>query len=188
MGKRYKVLDGALDYLKYGDTASDVTLPANTPLRKFQEWRNKERKIEYERDNDSLPKSLLDVAIHPFFEAFDTTNYIVVPLSQRTKEAQITTPLLAKANHADSIDDAGEKPKGYKPATCTVSVPNASKNDPNAQSSLTGIKYNKRGTSSYTFPYGITTAKNRESEVRAEIRAAAPDGNNYVFGFTSEVY
>lgn len=43
MGRRFKILDGALNYLRDGDDATDVTLPAGTPLRRFQEYRNKEQ-------------------------------------------------------------------------------------------------------------------------------------------------
>ena len=66
----------------------------------------------------------------------------------------------------------GDELRGFIPAKCTVILPNNANSDPNAVSKLTGIKYNKKGASSYTFPYGQKTGTTREAEVRAAIEAA----------------
>lgn len=186
MTKRYKVLDGALKYLRTDDDDPNPQAPANTPLREYQTWKAGERNIEYEREEDSLPEELLKVVINPFGETFDAENKYIVDLSKRTNDFNGISTLRAAGNIVDVLPDNANNVKGFIPAKCTVAVPDSTKDDPNAESQITKIKYFKKGFRSYTFPYGAGSATDREKTVRNAILDAIPDGSNYTVTFTSE--
>lgn len=187
MTRRYKILDGALNYLKFGDTASDVTLPANTPLRSFQEWRNNERKITYERTEQSLPGSIDEVSLNPFGLPVDVANQYVVPVSNRAKVFGLGDSVLAAGNTDKDVPEGAIRTRGFVPAKAYVSVPFNDPRPGDPTSKLTGLKYARSNTRSFTLPYGASTANPRESEVRAAIIAVvAQDNIQNSVRFTSE--
>lgn len=170
--KRYKILDGALEYLAFGDTATDVTLPANTPLRKFQEWRNNEREVNYERLEQSLPGSISEVGVNPFAMPLDGTAIAKAPISQRVLDLNSLADTRGAANVITAVPSTARNYENFEPAKAIVTLPF---NDPRTEtptSQLTGLKYNRANKTSYTIPYGKKTGTLLESEVRAEIVAA----------------
>ena len=186
MSKRFKILKGALEYLRNGDTATDVTLPAGTPLRRFQEWNNKERAVTYTRRTESNPLALDDVSVFPFGIPHSTGDDYIVPISRRTATETSISALRAKANIVSSPSATANRVRGFVPAKCTVSVPNASLNDNSVTSKLTGLSYAKKGAESYTFPYGKSGTVTYEETVRAEIRGALTTSQNFILVFKSE--
>lgn len=186
--KRYKILDGALDYLAFGTDATDVKLPANTPLRKFQEWRDKERKVTYDRLEASLPEELLPVKVNPFFRGVTADDPIQVTLSKRVNDNTVAKKGLTPGNVIISDTITGIAVRGYTPAKCTVILPfNDSRTD-TPKSQLTGLPYKRSNTASYTFPYGRETNTEFEADVRAAIKGAFPADDNASFRFTTEKY
>lgn len=186
MSKRFKILEGALDYLRTNDEAANPEAPLGTPLRQYQEWRKGARNVTYTRREESLPEQLNDASLIPFFFGYDEANRLIVPISQRAQNASQMNAILTAAN----VEVAGESParrfRNFIPAKVTVSIPNATLNKPEEESKLTGVPYRKIGKESYTIPYGAKNATDREADVRADIRAAAPDAGNYQLQFSSE--
>ena len=184
--KRYKILDGALDYLAFGDEATDVKLPANTPLRKFEEWRDKERKITYDRTEQSLPKELITVKVNPFFRNVTVDDPIQVTLSKRVNDNTVAKKGLAPGNVITSDTITGISVTGYTPAKCTVTLPFNDARAEKPKSQLTGLPYKRSNTASYTFPYGRGTNTEFEAEVRAAIKGAYSATDKASLRFTAE--
>jgi hypothetical protein len=186
MAKRFKILDGALNYLKFGDTSSDVTLPAGTPLRKFQEVRRKERAVTYVRETSSLPKSFEIVSINPFAFPVNDTVEAKIPMSQRVAESSAASEAFTVAGISRGATVKGSKYRGFIPAKCTLSIPFAGNAKTDEPSKLTGVKYSTKGRASFTFPYGKKAGTILESEVRAAITAVYADNKTYDLRFKSE--
>ena len=184
--KRFKILDGALDYLRTSDSAANPEAPANTPLKEYQDWKKGARNVTYDRAEDSLPEELIDVAVNPFYFPVTAQSLTLVPISKRTNDFAAIATLRTAANITTPAPATATRLEKFFPAQCTVSVPDTTKNDPDAISKLTGVKYDKKGYRSYTFPYGASADADRESEVRGNIRAALANGSNYQLQFTSE--
>jgi hypothetical protein len=186
--KRFKILKGALQYLRNGDTASDVSLPAGTPLRKFQEWANNEREITYTRRTESKPQLFLEGKVNPFALDADAANLVTVPISKRVELN--STVKAAFTVGGVSVDPAvpGSKKRGFVPAKCTVIVPNASLNKTNEPSQYTGVRYSSKGRETFTFPYGRKTSTAKEADVRADIKTVFASNTTYDFRFVSEKY
>lgn len=170
MAKRFKNLDSALKYLSPrgsdGESTSDA--PVGSQLRYYQDWKSGKRAIEYgDRDTNSLPKNLLRVAVKPFaFGSADAKEYIV-DLSQRAFEKRGDAGITVEILGANANVEGATTVVNFKPAKAIVNVPTSSKTP--AESKLTGRKYKKRGSSSYTFPFGRTTANNNYSEQKGAI-------------------
>lgn len=186
MTKRFKILDGALNYLRTNSTEANPDAPAGTPLKAYQDWKKGARNVTYDRPDGSNPEKLIDVAVIPFYFDPVETSLTRIPISKRVQDFTGISTLRGAANITVDVPAEVQDLRGFFPAQCTVSVPDASRDNPNAESSLTGVKYNKKGARSYTFPYGASGTAERESDVRANIRAAVPQGANYQLQFTSE--
>lgn len=184
--KRFKILEGALDYLRTPGDDDNPDAPLNTPLRQYQEWRKGTRNVSYTRRDDSLPGEINDASLIPFFFTYEEANRILVPISQRAQNETVMNPFLTAANVDTGDTQPARRYRNFIPAKVTVSVLNAQLNDPNAVSQLTGVTYKKLGKESYTIPYGAKSATTREADVRADIRAAVPEGQNYTLVFESE--
>ena len=186
MSKRFKILDGALDYLRTAGDDANPDAPAGTPLKQYQDWKKGARNVTYTRDTQSLPEELVEVAINPFYYDVSAQSLTRVPISRRTLEYAPVNALRAAGNITSPAPNTATNLEKFFPAQCTVSIPDTTRNSPNATSQLTGVRYNKKGYRSYTFPYGASTDATRESEVRGNIKAALPADNNYQLQFTSE--
>lgn len=186
MTKRYKVLEGALDYLRTTDEGANPDAPVGTPLRQYQDWRKGARNVTYDRAADSLPEELIDVAVNPFYFDVGAQTLTRVPISNRTLTHAPINALREAANITNPVPPTAGDLRGFFPAQCTVSIPDTTKNNPNAVSKITGVAYNKKGYRSFTFPYGAAAQANRESEVRGNILAAVAQGSNFQVQFTSE--
>lgn len=186
MTKRYKILEGALDYLGQGTTA--VNLPDDNPLKKFKEIRSKERRATYTRREESKPGELNEVIVHPFSKAFNTNTGLIVPISARVQNETTMNPFLTAANVDAGDTTPAIRAESYLPAKCTVSVRNTQLDEETETSQITGIEYKKIGFESYTFPYGKSATEDYEETVRAGIREAIPSTGNYNLQFSSEKF
>lgn len=184
--KRFKILEGALDYLRTNDEAANPDAPAGTPLKEYQDWKKGARNVSYDRPADSLPEALVDVAINPFYFDVSAQSLTRVPISRRVLNFAGISTVRNAANITTSITPIVQELAGFFPAQCTVSIPDSTRDNDNAESKLTGVKYKKKGFRSYTFPYGAKADANRESAVRGEIRTAVGNNNNFQLQFTSE--
>lgn len=186
MTKRFKILDGALNYLRTNSDEANPDAPAGTPLKQYQDWKKGARNIEYTRQADSLPEALNDVKIIPFYYETNVSNLTIVPLSKRVQDESLMNAFLTAANVDAGETNPGRRLNGFIPAKCTVSIPDSTRDNANATSKLTGVSYKKKGAKTYTFPYGASTTDQREQSVRNKILAAVPNGSNYTLTFNSE--
>ena len=186
MSKRFKILEGALDYLRTNDDGVNPDAPAGTPLRQYQDWKKGARNVTYDRTADSLPEALVEVGVNPFYFDVNAQTLTRVPISQRTLGFTGINALRTAGNITSPAPATATEFRGFKPAQCTVSIPDSTKDNPNAESKLTGVPYDKKGFRSYTFPYGASSEANREAEVRGNIRAAVPGTSNFQLQFVSE--
>ena len=186
MNKRFKILKGGLKYLRTESDDANPDAPAGTPLREFQDYIRGAKNVTYTRANDSLPEELLEIAINPFYFAVNANSLTKVPISKRTKDFTGISALRNAAGITDPVPETATSLENFFPAQCTASIRDASKDDNNARSELTGVKYKKKGYRNYTFPYGATTENDREGEARAAIIAAAGADSGLQLQFTSE--
>ncbi len=186
MNKRFKALDRALRYVKNTAGTSSPNVPSGTPLALYYEYYKDERKVTYTRRDESKPKELIDVAVRPFaFAPVDDEVYIV-DVSKRVKDETRVGALIVAANIPTAVPDTAKVVKGFIPAKCTVTFPDASQDRTSVESKITGISYDRKGKESYTFPYGSNASGEREGEVRAEIRLALGADSKAALRFKSE--
>lgn len=186
MSKRFKVLRGALRYLRTSETDADVTLPIGTPLRKFQDWDNNKVKVTYVRRAESKPIAIIEVAVNSFGKLYNADNKVIVPMSKRASDESRISSFVTAGNVDKTIADTDEKIKGFVPAKCTVSIPNATLNKNNNPSKFTGIEYDLKGRESFTFPIGRGSATDYYDKVKGDITAALPAGSLINLQFSSE--
>ena len=184
--KRFKVLRGAINYLKTSDDAPNPQAPSGTPLRAFQEVISGERNLSYDRRTDSLPEELLNAAVNPFGVDFDAANKYIVPLSKRVSDFSGISAARNAGNLLTTLPAEAQVVKGFEPAKAVVSVPDSSLDDNNALSQITNTRYKKKGARNYTFPIGAGSASDRVKGVQAGILAALPTGGNYSVSFKPE--
>ena len=186
MNKRFKILDGALDYLRTTDEGDNPDAPAGTPLKLYQDWKKGSRNVTYTRAGNSLPGELVTVVINPFGLELDGTNLYKVPLSKRTQENLPGAAPLTAANIATDVPSTAKQIRNFLPAKATVSVPSGSTTTTPVSSKLTGIPYKPSNRVSYTFPYGKKTGVLLEASVRADITNAFNGLTDVQISFESE--
>jgi hypothetical protein len=184
--KRFKILKGALKYLRTSATDIDVTLPAGTPLRKFQDYDNNKVLINYTRSSRSLPGELVDATLTPFALPLNADSITATRVSKRVTAKAEVKALFNEGGLDDTPAVAGDERKGFIPAKCTVIIPNATLKKTNVPSQLTGKKYSTKGSESFTFPYGKSTGKLSENDVRTAIVGALNSNPTYKVNFKSE--
>jgi hypothetical protein len=184
--KRFKILKGALKYLRTSATDIDVTLPAGTPLRKFQDYDNNKVLIDYTRRTGSLPGELVDATLTPFAMVIGTASITATRVSKRVVDKAQVKALFNEGGLDDTPATAGAERKGFIPAKCTVIIPNTTLKKTNVTSQLTGKKYSTKGSETFTFPYGKSTGFPTENEVRAAITEALNTNPTYKVSFKSE--
>lgn len=186
--KRFKVLRGALKYLRTSETDVDVTLPAGTPLRKFQDYDNNKVLVTYTRRTESLPKQLVNGNINPFALPLNAASLTVAKVSKRAIDKADVKALFVKGGLDETPNQAAEERKGFIPAKCTVTIPNATLKKTDEPSRLTGIRYSTKGSESFTFPYGKSSGSPTEYEARADIVLALAANPSYKVSFKSEKF
>lgn len=188
MPKRFNNLEAALKYLNPRGTDGDSTseAPAGSQLRYYQDWKSGKRAVEYgDRDAASKPGDLKRVGIKPFaFPDADTSLYIVDFSSRAESNLSAVTLTKAKLGIEDNIEN-GINTVNFIPAKVVVTV--VGTNTTTEESKLTGRKYKKKNNSSYTFPFGRTSADPNYATAKAELLATAGASNRAV-SFTPERY
>ena len=184
--KRFKILDGALDYLRTTDEGVNPDAPTGTPLKLYQDWKKGARNVTYERTAASKPGELLTVSIVPFGLAEADTAGYRVPLSLRAKNNIPGTNTLVAANIQQDVPPGADDAYGFVPAKATITVPSGTNSTAEVTSKLTGVKYAPSNTVSYTIPMGQKTTTTREIRVREAILAAVSDVAGVGVSFTSE--
>lgn len=186
MSKRFKALNTALKYLATSDADDNPQAPTGTYLRKYQDWKSGARDIEYTREAASKPQEILQAELNPFGLAETAANAVLVALSKRASLASIGNTMKTACNY--ETENLGETKKlaGFIPAKATVFIGVGTTSGTPETSKITGAKYKKRGGASYTFPYGASTTKPREGEVRTAILTALASNTNASVSFTSE--
>lgn len=172
MGKRFKNLNAALNYLRTPGTEDNPDAPANTPLKQYQDWRKGARNVTYTRDAASLPGELLPVALQPFGLALEDATLTRVPISKRAKEQVPGTGTLTAANISEDGATTAVTRIGFKPAQAVITVANGGATPQPIPSKITGVPYTPSNAKSYTLPYGKKTGVLLEVDVRAAILVA----------------
>ncbi|MEC4896394.1 MAG: hypothetical protein SAL07_25845, partial [Oscillatoria sp. PMC 1051.18] len=173
MPKRFSRLNYALKTLKNpnadaGDPAPNP--PAGSILEKFNT--RYARNIVYQRDTNSRPGNLLEVVINPFGKKInaDGANRRKVKFSSRASTALDAT-IKNKANFITGADAGGDEVRGFIPAKAIIT--NYTGNGTPTDSKITGIKYLKRDSNSWTMPFGASATEPFEDEARDAIKNAA---------------
>ena len=195
MGRRFNNLEAALKYLRPpGATEGTVVpdAPANTQLKKYQDYKAGKVIISYPRAATSNPGGFQSVALKPFaLPATETQSYLV-QASERAIGAIGTAGITATDLNIDVTPSEAadlEIPLGFTPAraviknvTGTTGVQETSK--------ITGDKYKAKAGASYTYPFGKGgTDATSYAEVIGNIAAAVAGatGNKSV-SFKPEIF
>lgn len=176
--KRFKILEGALDYLRTDSTDDNPDAPTGTPLKFYQDWRKGSRNVNYERLDSSKPGEIKDAGIIPFGGANLEDNRIKVPISLRASNSAVGQDALTVANTLTEDVEALVAAKNFEPAKAIITVPFNDTRTGDPISKLTGLKYKRSNRTSYTIPYGASTTYDREGQVRAAITAAVTAANS----------
>jgi hypothetical protein len=192
MPRRFKTLDAALKYLRTGDGETAVTpdAPAGTPLKLYQDWKAGKRQVNYTRESTSNPGSLDEARIKPFGLPTADTTLVLVDISKRSLDAIQRTGLAAADLNIVATGDA-ERIYNFTPARATVNVGAAAGGDGVLQTSkITGKKYKKKASDSFTFPFGRGAGEDAAYvKARSEILGKVSDGTaNRSVSFKPEVY
>lgn len=166
--KRFSRLEHALKLLRrptdIGDpTATAPAAPAGSALEEYEKFTSRKKFINITRTADSLPKSLIEVALQPFGFPNTAANKTLISYSQRASTALATYGGAATFNHAASVDNS-QKRYGFKPAQAVVFDPGGTVTTTPKTSKITGIPYKARGGKSYTFPFGVGTGDDEATE------------------------
>jgi hypothetical protein len=186
MGKRFSRYAFALKAIKVGTSDAPATADTDSPLGKYQKWRKGDVTLEYPRADESLQKAMIPVAIRPFGLPFNDTTFARVTISKRTSDNSTANDVEAKCNIVtDATKIPDNKMIGFLPARATVRKLVAG--DGTAETSkITGVKYKKKTSASYTLPYGQKTAATTESEIRKDIFEVVKGDATLKVSFTSE--
>lgn len=188
MGKKNKVLDGALRYIQNAAGNSNNQPPVGSVLENYKQYVSRENIPTYTRAASSLPDELNLVAVNPFYSDLGTAdeNKIAVKVSKRAIAAPVVEPIQAACNIEVSLPAGVVRNTGFTPAKVTVRNPGETPTSTTETSQITGIVYKKLDAPSYTFPYGQKTGELYESVVRAGILAAVQGIPGATATFTPE--
>lgn len=171
MAKRFKNLKYALKTLRAPNSTQPVPdAPSGSIAREFQDYQAGKRVIEYTRAEDSKPEQILTVSILPFYYAGEAGKETLVPFSKRTSDRSDLNPIKTACNHVVASVDTHLNLNNFIPAKAVVTV--YSGTETQAASQITGVRYQKKGAKSYTFPYGASTGSAAERDIRNDILLA----------------
>jgi hypothetical protein len=153
-------------------------------LANFQEYDREEKALTYVRDAASKPEQLIQIAIFPFAFAGEAGTGSIVRVSKRATAEAGASAVTAVANHAVvDLEDHSYR-RRFIPAKATVF--NGTGNYGEGTSQITGVKYAKRGGTSYTIPYGASAGDPAEGQVRKKILTAVSTDSKNSVSFKSE--
>jgi hypothetical protein len=192
MARRFKTLDAALKYLRTGDDANAAIpdAPAGTPLKLYQDWKAGKRQVSYTRESTSNPGSLDEARIKPFGLPTTDTTLVLVDISKRSLDAIQRTGLAVTDLNIIATGDAN-RIYNFTPARATVNVGAAAGGDGTLETSkITGKKYKKKASDSFTFPFGRGTGEDAAYvSAKSDILGKVSDGSaNRSVSFKPEIY
>lgn len=189
MAKRFNNLDAALKYLRPASLGSDGVVPdapANTPLKKYQDWKAGKININYPRSASSNPGKIVKISIKPFALPSASTDEYVTTISNRAQGQYALFGLSAAALGIAAVDNNDIRAKGFKPAKAfcrNVTGTTAT----TVTSKLTGVPYKTKSDVAYVFPFGAITAQPSYSDQKAAILALViASGETKSVSFTPE--
>ncbi|MTJ56022.1 hypothetical protein FJR38_26915 [Anabaena sp. UHCC 0253] len=185
MAKRFNNLDAALKYLR-PTSADEATptpdAPAGTPLRNYQQYKAKQKKISYVRDAASKPGEIDVVVVKPFALLPTDTTALRTVISARAVGQYGTFGLTEAELGVDTtLQNTDKEAVGFIPAKAICR--NVTGTTTSAKvSKVTGESYKTKANASYTFPVGRTTANPSWGQQKAFIlsQVAASAGNKSV--------
>jgi hypothetical protein len=192
MSRRFKALKRALRALRSPTAApNSVTppAPAGSILDECQKYLAGQKVITYTREASSLPGNEKVISLKPFAYIGASTIEIGSTISSRSLANLALFGLSeTELGFTSPAVETVQEMAGYKPAkaicknvTGTTSVPTPSK--------ITGEKYSKKASSTFTFPIGRTTERPTWSIQKGFVLAevAKSTGNKSVT-FKTEVF
>jgi hypothetical protein len=189
MARRFNNLDAALRYLRPAGQGEDGVVPdapANTPLRKYQDWKAGKVDIDYTRAAASNPGRLVKVSIKPFALPAASTDEYVTTISNRAQGQYGLFGLSAAELGIAEVDNNDIRAKGFKPAKAScrnVTGTTAT----TVTSKLTGVPYKTKADAAYIFPFGAITGQPSYSDQKAAILASVTGaGETKSVSFTPE--
>lgn len=191
MGKRFKNLDAALRYLRPpGGTTSTTppVAPAGSQLAEYQEYVSRKKIVTYTRATSSNPGSLDEAIIKPFSLPTANTKEFIVDYSKRAKEKLGDAGLSVAVLNQVATSTNAERVYGFTPARATVNIFGTGEGT-SETSKITGAKYKKKKSDSYTFPFGRGSDDPSYSQAKGAIVLAVSAGTgNKGVSFKPEIY
>lgn len=187
MAKRFAKLKYGLDMLRTPNSvAAAPDAPTGTVARKFQDYKAGKVRLTYTREAASKPGEILKVSVLPFYFGGVAGTEAIVSQSKRADDKAEMGGVQTQCNQIAANPELHAKLAKFIPARATVfdqgGISTAS------TSQITGIRYDKKAGSSYTFPYGASTAEKTEGEVRKGIIAAVNALTTASVSFSNEKY
>lgn len=190
MAKRFSRLKYAYKAIQANGVVPETggTQPAaGSPLKGYLDYRSGAKQITYGSRGTSSPGGFELVGVNPFAISQATTSIFAVNFSSRASGQGDIATLITAANHSAADAIAVTNTGRYRPAVAIASVKDAESAAGEGTSKITGLKYAKDGSVTYTIPYGADATSTRESEVRADILDAAADSTKDIrVSFKSE--
>ena len=167
--KRFRALKAALKYLQPTGTDGNgqaIAAPANTQLKKFQDWMGGSVDIEYgARPASSLTKGLTNRLIK-LFGGEGTDNLANAKLSNRSAlPANMTTAGIDATTLHWQTSGTANYDGDFVPAKAHITVTNTAQTPVAVTSKLTGRKYKNPVGNSYCYPFGTETATDTYKKV-----------------------
>jgi hypothetical protein len=192
MTRRFSTLNAALKYLRTGDgeDAPIPDAPAGTPLRLYQDWKAGKRQVNYTRESSSNPGNLDEARIKPFGLPSADTTLVLVDISRRSS-GKMQEAGLSPADLNIATTGEANRIYNFTPARAIVNVGAAAGGDGIVTTSkITGKKYKKKASDSFTFPFGRGAGEDAAYvKAKSEILGKVSEGTtNRSVSFKPEVY
>lgn len=183
--KRFSRLKYALTTLRTPNSTGETPdAPAGTVAKNFQDFAGGKTKLTYPRAEGSKPGEILTVSVLPFYYAGATGRETLVAQSKRADDQATMDGVQTACNQIAADLETHSRLADFIPAKATVFDFDSTSTTETSQ--ITGLRYEKRGGASYTFPYGASATETAERNVRQDIITAVNAIGTASVSFTSE--
>ena len=182
MARRFNNLE---DVINTFSQAQIEALPATNKYRKYYEWKRDPQKRKLPEASVPERKRSRSVAVSPFGQTFDADKRVIVPVSGRSFDKLTDLGGATLFNLQTSPSATSAKLGGFTPAKAILSQRLASSQTVSASSNrITGRAYKTSAGSSYTMPFGRSSANSVEFSVQNDIMLGK--STDYIITFTPE--
>lgn len=182
MSRRFNNLE---DVINTFTQAQIEALPATNKYRKYYEWKRDPEKRKLPETSVPERKRSRSVAVSPFGQTFDADKKVIVAVSGRSFDKLTDLGGATLFNLQTSPSATSAKLSGFIPAKAILSQRLASSQTvPASSNRITGRAYKTSAGSSYTMPFGRSSANSVEFSVQNDIMLGK--STDYIITFTPE--